>query len=581
MRILCSVEVFTVANTPSPFPCVGSAQILPQNSSRDRLDRAKEWLNHCLRIHERCRRPEEENYPLPRRLVDVSGPKEDGPVRLIETSNHERPYLCLSHCWGDPGRHPLRTLEGGHPIEGDETNLTEGNLDSHMKGIAFHDLPGTFRDAVSVVRALGQRYLWIDSLCIIQDSGKDWDQEAKRMADIYQNSYLTLAATKSMDSTGGLFSEPGAEYNARAFSVKDTNHNSYNLYCRKARPHWFGQTDRSEYQSAPTLLSRAWVYQERVLSPRTLHFGQEELLWECREGSTCECSLWPVPNKQCLRFDSDFSPGIMEVGANWQTKTVTNRWRSAVEEYSSLDMTKPKDRLPAIAGVAKQVQLLRGGERYYVGLWEKSLLEDLLWYVPDRWQVNRTTERAPSWTWACVDKGPITFYSLDEFMHEQPDPIERLAEVVEVELGDGDAFLGVQAGSIKLNGLLFAATVTCDEEGEFVVLLDSDKDDDPWWWFKNRKFFPDFDFWSSDIPESSGGAVLEENMYCFLTHMTYPYDAGPKFSFLALRPKGEEKEGEPTFERVGLVTTLTPVIDWDLDGGKHGADRDPQTITIV
>ncbi|KAK8192030.1 heterokaryon incompatibility protein-domain-containing protein, partial [Phyllosticta capitalensis] len=301
----------------------------------------------------------------PRRLIDVRNTEKNGPVKLIETTGQEGRYLCLSHCWGEPENHPPRTTEGGHPVEpgmGFEGELDSDNvmrtlrtIDEHKEGIPWTDLSKTFQDAVSFVRALGESYIWIDSLCIIQDSPQDWAQESTKMADIYQNSYLTIAATKSSNSAGGLFNTPDSRFKEHSFNTP-----------------------------VPPLLQRAWVYQERVLSPRTLHFGHQEVLWECMSQTSCECSL------------------------GWSTQDLVKEWHRAVSEYSTLALTKSSDRLPAIAGIARQMQKLRRGEDYFAGLWRESCLEDLLWFHncqqgPGEYrECIRDTRCAPSWSWACV-----------------------------------------------------------------------------------------------------------------------------------------------------------------------------------
>jgi len=75
-----------------------------------------------------------------------------------------------------------------------------------LEGIALSDLPATFLEAIKLTRRLGIRCLWIDSLCIIQDSSEDWDTESVRMFDIYKNSYLNIGAAGALDADGGLFS---------------------------------------------------------------------------------------------------------------------------------------------------------------------------------------------------------------------------------------------------------------------------------------------------------------------------------------------------------------------------------------
>jgi hypothetical protein len=148
------------------------------------------WANECVTGHEECRSPrssggtgkEEETKPeLPTRIIDV-GIDADGPaVRLVETKGRQEHYVALSHCWGPPTKRPLCT--------------TKATFLQHLAGIPVSSLPKTFRDAVAITRLLHLRYLWIDSLCIIQDDRKDWSVEAPRIGTVYSKAYLVIAAS--------------------------------------------------------------------------------------------------------------------------------------------------------------------------------------------------------------------------------------------------------------------------------------------------------------------------------------------------------------------------------------------------
>lgn len=143
------------------------------------------WVNDCNKTHESCQRAASR---LPTRVLDVS--RDHRNVYLHETApDEEGNYVCLSYCWGQA-----------------KTIVTDSaNFHTHLKGIAIEDLPLTFREAVDVVKKLDYRYLWIDALCIIQDSTDDWSTEASRMAEVYGGASVTLVAAASSDSDGGLF----------------------------------------------------------------------------------------------------------------------------------------------------------------------------------------------------------------------------------------------------------------------------------------------------------------------------------------------------------------------------------------
>jgi len=122
-------------------------------------------------------------------VIDVGGDSRGGTVRLVISNQMAARYVALSHCWG--GSSHCRT--------------TKFSLEQHKNALKITDLPNTVQDAAFVVRKLGLRYLWVDSLCIIQDDEDDWLREAGRMVAVYEGAYLTIAASVSSDGSGGCF----------------------------------------------------------------------------------------------------------------------------------------------------------------------------------------------------------------------------------------------------------------------------------------------------------------------------------------------------------------------------------------
>jgi hypothetical protein len=154
-------------------------------------------------------------------------------------------------------------------------------------------LPRTFQEAIDIIRRLGVRYLWIDALCIIQGDTTDWLREAPQMVSIYQNAYLAVAATASSDSNGGCYRTTPSECYERKF-MYGSKRGGIPVYVREAIPHFDGHsTDEVAGREFP-LLQRAWVYQERILSSRMLHFCNKELLLECKEDAHCQCGEFTV-----------------------------------------------------------------------------------------------------------------------------------------------------------------------------------------------------------------------------------------------------------------------------------------------
>ncbi|KAF2651080.1 HET-domain-containing protein, partial [Lophiostoma macrostomum CBS 122681] len=261
-------------------------------------------------------------------------------------------YMCLSHCWG---KKPF-------------IQTTKSNVASFQSGIPWNLLPRTFRDAINLAHRIGVTYIWIDSLCIIQDDEDDWRKEGSQMADIYRGSFLTIAATKAFDSSQGLYTDT-------------TCHRSVSMNYNKLSP----------------LLSRAWVFQERILSRRLVHFASTELWWECMESTTCECcrisgGIYSGHDKKHLNVEEEFDEA-----------SVGETWRYLVTDYSFKQLTYQKDILPAIQGLAKRMYTTRRSE-YLGGLWRDSLIKDLVWRrMMVGWYVDKVhpvNEFAPTWSWA-------------------------------------------------------------------------------------------------------------------------------------------------------------------------------------
>lgn len=200
---------------------------------------------------------------LPTRLIDV-GTDSNGPIRLIQTnSKMQDRYIALSHCWGQ--------------LSDDQRCCTyESNLNQRMADIPYDQLPATFKDAVRVTRALGVRYLWIDSLCIIQRNAKDWAKESGKMEDVFSNAYCTIAASSASSSVVG-FLGPRTPRDTISIPVPS------GLVCLAEDIDDFATDVENSILS-----SRGWVFQERALSRRTIYFTSKQIYWECGDGVICE-----------------------------------------------------------------------------------------------------------------------------------------------------------------------------------------------------------------------------------------------------------------------------------------------------
>jgi len=188
-------------------------------------------------------------------------------LRLVSGEKvHGERYIVLSHCWGN--------LE---PKEVLTYCTTKQNIRVRESGFADDDLPATFLDAVKVTRALGIYYLWIDSLCIIQQDLEDWEKEAKCMEQVYSSAYLTIAATSATNSKSGFLKR-----NTNRKHVYIQNDLGQRAYIRNTVSDFDHEVGRAE------LITRGWILQERVLSRRTIHFGLHQMYFECGEAVYCE-----------------------------------------------------------------------------------------------------------------------------------------------------------------------------------------------------------------------------------------------------------------------------------------------------
>lgn len=398
-------------------------------SNGDHLDhRSAEWarqrLAECASSHELCKSQSGDCF-LPTKLINVKPGWTGLDVRL-ENSSAVRPglsYTALSYCWGGYRPACITTAE---------------TLAQNQRRIAWDKLPATFQDAVAFTRSLGIQYLWIDSVCIIQEDEDDWRREAGKMYAVYKNSCLTLAALSGSDSTSGL-RNTSLKQDSQLVAELRIAQTAYPLYMRRA--HYLDSLSDfkiSEYlekqalASRYPLLRRAWAYQERTVSPRVMFFTESEMIFQCVENVECECGaaqaycqtsdidptnktsifLQTEPDSFKLqRKDLESQSPVYDPQAEYtRDLEIAKNWRdSVVTEYSLLELSMPRDRLPAIGAIAEQFKRVRTGEKYLAGLWSGSLLDDLLWRCYTA-QYSSTKSKAelerpfslPTWSWASL-----------------------------------------------------------------------------------------------------------------------------------------------------------------------------------
>jgi hypothetical protein len=354
--------------------------------------------------------------------------------------------VTLSHCWGN--------LEF--------TKLLKENKKDMQKSVPVQELSKTFRDAMSVTQHLGFRYIWIDSLCIVQDDEDDWRQESALMGAVYSFSTLTIAAAGAQDGSEGLFFK-------RPLALVEKLGLPF-LFTHGGVRHVSACVDLHVYNRCVgwgPLVTRAWVYQEQYLSPRTLYFGKSQLFWHCRESFACETFPDGLPRNLNPKEQNHYSHAYMREGIQAEFPQYINpkqsnrsiralrqtglliEWHEIVREYSKRNLTKRKDKLMALSGVARSLQN-RFGHEYIAGLWRPELEWQLMWAVSDsvRGGQRSASHQIPSWSWASVD-GEIDLGSDKDDFHYQTCVIILGTCIIPTA---GDLFGEIKDGQLRIEG---------------------------------------------------------------------------------------------------------------------------------
>lgn len=405
---------------------LGSRGRIWNTSSDAAVQLIRGWLDKCTGGHPQCATPSISQLPL--RVLDVR----DTMIRVIETNGHKAPYVALSHCWG----------------KNTVMKITTAKLDTFKRDIPWPSLSKTFQDAITLTRKLGFRYLWIDALCILQDSKEDWERHASQMASIFSNSQLTISATRGIDGRTGLFTDLADEplvlqscdsrkvYNDTLWSAREidgTDRDGFQKHfvTRLEREHGLYQHN----QPKEPLLKRAWVFQEQILSPRIIHFASGEICFECKSHLVCECSDWS------LRSDSSLWETRWRKAHSWLLKPEADHiskphtchdfeaYRALVERYSELEITAEQDRLPALSGVT-----FGRKDEYLAGMWKSLLLESLHWKPRAKTLSNIMARRphkyrGPSWSWVSME-APIQHFETEFSLYKRS--ARLLAKVIDV-----------------------------------------------------------------------------------------------------------------------------------------------------
>lgn len=366
----------------------------------------------CAQNHSEC--PKILETRLPRRLLDVRA--QEDKIRIVELPNQVGSYVALSYCWGK-----------AQQIMATTKTIT----DFMSRGIEVKQLPQTLQDAITVTQNLNQQYLWIDALCILQDSEQDRITEIINMHNIYRHSMLTIYALSPTSCHEGFLKDhsvDGPRLINLPVALADGSHGVVllrrNLHVSFERP---------------PLTSRGWTLQESHLSPRKLLFGTM-LSWECAtiDGETQPLGL-EQPQGQ-YRFKSasmerqaqvSYEKTVLKMRAlpNIQERFVElfseknieiqSQWAALIKDYAPRNLSVQSDKLPAIGGIAT-ILGETSGFHYCAGFWRETLVFDLLWQVNRRDPRFLPPYRGPSWSWVAVD-GEVNGYDLKRALSNSSD----------------------------------------------------------------------------------------------------------------------------------------------------------------
>lgn len=386
---------------------VGFAQ-LPESGGPTHLGIVQHWLNHCDKKHQRCklsRHLKDGARRLPTRLIDVGDPGADT-VKLWETSADDRgEWIAMSHQWGDIKHH---------------FSTTRTNLPEYLAGIGVKHLPATFKDAIIVTRALGHKYLWIDSLCIVQGHDGDFITESKRMEDVYSGAYCVIAASCAAHHQDG-FLKPRIPRDYVGIIPEG----------RSKTPIYICQNidNFKQHVSEGSLNRRGWVLQEHALARRTVFFTEHQTYFECSHGIRCETSTkmnkWVLSSYYTVAISADHNTSdvVALLGDSNFPNTLLStsqggkilQYQRLYKDYSRLGLSVPWDRPIAIEGLQQRLldtMGVKGGfgildEGETRGLLRRSLLWCRDGDTPKLFRIRFPKGRSsvPSWSWMAYTGG--------------------------------------------------------------------------------------------------------------------------------------------------------------------------------
>ncbi|KAH7386378.1 heterokaryon incompatibility protein-domain-containing protein [Cadophora sp. MPI-SDFR-AT-0126] len=531
-----------------------TAEIHVDVQSRRAFTQVKSWIDECHSSHRFC--GVARSGFVPTRLLDV-GMRDEAVTRLVELESKVGiKWASLSYVWGGP----------------QEVRTTKNTLSEHLTSIQVASLPQTLIDAIKVCRQLEIPFLWIDALCIVQDDPEDLFRELKSMASIYQHSYLTISAACAKRVQDGFLGKIVYSYDdfppTQVRYESRSGETGYVLVC---------QDGHNRVLRGDSIRTRAWTFQEDLLSPRLLRYSTDFMGWFCR--SACKYDgKWKGRDRLYMTDSYDWNCGDVPCVSGRPMPA----WEPIVASYSRRAMTDRSDRLTALSAIA-EVFAESHNHTYLAGLWRESLPLGLCWMVEQGLREPREKKfRAPSWSWASIDT-PVRYaggwWITDSEIQDKNygkglligvTTVVDGAEVVDAEViptSPGTQYFSIKSASLTMTGSMMLVQWDLDFRdglGEIsAVDFTATGYSDAWennWPDKETvlSYVESFESKSQDNFEcdnassvSSGVAYGSFLVFAFIIGKSRHFDHG----FLGLEPDETISSPDARFSRFGILLT--------------------------
>lgn len=542
MEVAVPFELFAEEDDPTAKCLDIHRRPLDTNTlSRANVGKILEWLKDCDETHGKCRKDlslsnEQETTFMPTRLIDVGDLNSARHPRLVATSealqqDSNPKYIALSYCWGPPkdSIQPLRTIIS--------------TIGTRLESISTDIMPLAFRDTVTIARTLQIQYVWIDSLCIVQDDVQDWQVESSKMAGIFSNAYLTIVAAAGASSHESFLYRPSNPAHCSIPFRPTRNLTIQGRYSLRHRPgrKWWGPDKMAEI-SGHSWIGRGWTFQEERLSRKVLMFGENKFFFDCRTmeraEDTAKCKSRPDWSETLYETpDARKQDETMQQGeASHSLHPTFVHWQTLCNHYSRRKLTFDKDKLAAFSGMANTISKKVDSD-YLAGLWRHHLKHDLFWQTigvtkkPDKY-------RAPSWSWASVDAQ----------VQWKPSPLcvdddcKMYCTILDAQttISGFDSFGAVKDGYLKISGAVL--------EAGLLWAVDDQSPKHPW-----RVNIEGEEIARADLDVEKNEPLLgakERRSWALLVAKCLGTKSSPQG--LLLRKTGRQRHGLEEFQREGI-----------------------------